>query len=613
MSDAGFTTFFGDRFDRIALSLPKIFGPLGPDVARAFKDRVQWIELSGGETLFSQGDPGDCMYLVAGGRLQAVVRSGGGVPRVVGEIAQGEPVGEMALLTGQPRVATICAARDSLLMRLDRDVFEDLVREYPDVLLNISRKTVERLSQSSAARQTSPEITNVTILPVTDGLSTTKIAERLAEELRTWGAVAYLNPGRIDRMTGTPGRAQASGTGHEHVKLSTWLDRQSLLHRFVIYEAESQPTPWTRRCVRQADRILLVAAADADPTRSALEHSLLLAESDVGSAPCELLLVHPEAYLQPTATARWYHERRLTGHHHLRPDKPTDWCRLARFLAGTAVGIVFAGGGARGFAHIGVVRALREAGITLDMAGGTSMGAIIAAGVANDWDQETFFEVMRNGFTGDNPLNDYNLVPTVSLLKGHKIDRLLQSTFGENNIEDLWLPFFCVSSNLTQAEMTVHQNGTLWRAVRASLSLPGILPPVVIGNDLHVDGATFNNFPIDVMRSLGAGRIIAVDIDIRKSYNIEYSQVPSSWEVFKNRVSPGGQRLQVPGLVQTVMKASVLGGMHQRAHAAETDLYLSPDVMKVPLLDLKAFDDVVEIGYRHASERLENFDIQSLL
>ena len=204
-------------------------------------------------------------------------------------------------------------------------------------------------------------------------------------------------------------------------------------------------------------------------------------------------------------------------------------------------------------------------------------------------------------------------MPTVSLLKGGKIDRLLQSTFGVDDIEDLWLPFFCISSNLSRAEMTVHRSGTVWGAVRASLSLPGILPPVVIGDDLHVDGATFNNFPIDVMRSLGAGRIVAVDIDIRKSYHIDYTQMPSSWEVLKNRIAPGGRRLQVPGLVQTVIKASVLGGMHQRAHAEETDLYLSPDVRSVSLLDLKSFGEVVEIGYRHAAERLETFDIQSLL
>ena len=138
-------------------------------MARAFKDRVEWIELAGGETLFSQGDRGDCMYLVAGGRLQAVVSEEDGSLRIVGEVAQGEPVGEMALLTGEPRTATIYAVRDSLLMKLDREVFEDLVREHPGVLLNITRRTIDRLSRSASLDRPSPEITNVAVVPVTGG------------------------------------------------------------------------------------------------------------------------------------------------------------------------------------------------------------------------------------------------------------------------------------------------------------------------------------------------------------------------------------------------------------------------------------------------------------
>lgn len=248
----------------------------------------------------------------------------------------------------------------------------------------------------------------------------------------------------------------------------------------------------------------------------------------------------------------------------------------------------------------------------MDLAGGTSMGAVIAAGIAADWGQETLLTRNRQAFMKDHPLNDYNLLPTVSLLKGQRIDRLLRGNLGEINIEDLWLPFFCVSSNLTQANMTVHRRGPLWKAVRASLTIPGILPPVVYGDDLHVDGATFNNLPVDVMRGSGAGRIIAADIDARKSFHLDYSELPSSWDVLMSRILPTRKRIKAPGMVDTVFKASFLGGTHQRDAARKADLYFNPDVTQIRLLDFGSFDEVVQIGYRHALEKLEETNLGKL-
>ena len=181
---------------------------------------------------------------------------------------------------------------------------------------------------------------------------------------------------------------------------------------------------------------------------------------------------------------------------------------------------MLAGGGARGFAHIGIIKALIEAGVPFDHLGGASMGAIIAAGLAHEWGVEELTERMRETFVTHNPLDDFTL-PLIALVRGKKASSMLQRNFGDICIEELPLPFFAVSSDLTTGRIHEHRAGLLWRALRASVALPGILPPVTHHGHLLVDGGVMNSLPVDVMRTRTTGPIIACDVtgelDLRAS------------------------------------------------------------------------------------------------
>src|SRR5262249_1473991 len=171
-----------------------------------------------------------------------------------------------------------------------------------------------------------------------------------------------------------------------------------------------------------------------------------------------------------------------------------------------------AGGGARAFTHIGVVKALRASGVPIDQVGGTSMGAIVAAGVASRWTDEELMARFRVAFVDNNPLSDYTL-PLISLFAGRRVTRLLRLAFGENDIQDLSLPFYCVTANPPASNADIHTVGRLWRWLRASVAIPGVIPPFNEAGEVHVDGGVIDNFPVRAMRRLGRGITIGVDID----------------------------------------------------------------------------------------------------
>ena len=228
------------------------------------------------------------------------------------------------------------------------------------------------------------------------------------------------------------------------------------------------------------------------------------------TATPELLLVHSQGQTRGGLPRHIEFRSDLFGtHHHLRTGNIEDIKRLARFIAGSAVNIVLAGGGARGFAHIGVLKALREAGV-LDCVAGTSMGGIIAAGIAMEWDLEELTERVRNSFVTNRPLSDFaTAYRTVSRCEG---DRFAAKAFRRCQDRGFAEAVFLVSSDLTTGRDYVHRSGPLWRALRASVAVPGILPPVSEGGHLLVDGGVMNNLPVDIMAADVRGPIIAVDI-----------------------------------------------------------------------------------------------------
>jgi NTE family protein len=525
----------------------------------------------------------------------------------------------------QPRGATIIALRDSVLLRLSAQDFTDLLQTWPRLGLPLARKLIERMTRSNERSGASREISNICLLPLHAGLDVAGLARRLRDALESElsrGATVHggirLPVSLLDRAAAEaglgPGGADITpGLADTYHRQLAWLDEQEARHAMQVLVADREDTDWTRLCIRHADQVLLVADADAEAAITPAERHLLAADALDAAPAASLVLLHPDDRRIPLDTRRWLSGRAhiqegAFSHFHFRRSRAADWGRLARILSGQATGLVLAGGGARGFAHLGVMQALQAQGVEWDMAGGTSIGAVMAAMAAMDQPATQVTETAARAFAL-NPTGDINWLPMMSVIAGRRLARVIRDAVVDAvgapiGIEDLWKPYFCVASNYSRARPEVLRRGDLAAAITASVSIPAALPPVLRGGDLLVDGGTFNNYPVDVMRQSGAGRVVGVDLSRNRYRPLDIEEMPTTGQVLFDRLfRPRSRRRykRLPNIAATVFNVAAMSSQsHQRRMRDAVDLGFTPDVSRVGMLDWRRFREVVQIGLDHA-------------
>ena len=534
------------------------------------------FSLPAGNVLFDSGSSPEGVYLLASGRLGVRLT---GHARFTAEIARGELVGEAGWLLGEPRSATVVALRDSEILLLPHAALEAAASTGGEFPLAIAKLSARRLRRSNFAAPRSSHARVFALVPNSEEVDAIEFAARWVEELRR------------------AGRAELVWDVRAGMHTSDWFSRLEESNDYVVYVADPADTGWTRQCCRQADVVLLLARAEAD-TRG-WPKSVADAAAR-GGACIEMALLHPSRFVTGAAS-RWLPTLPVANHHHIVD--ASDLARLTRLLIGRGVGLVLSGGGARGFAHLGVIRALREARVPLDFVGGASIGAIIAAGVAMGWGDEEMLARYRRSFVDTNPVNDYTF-PLVALTRGRKVSRLLEREYGDVSIEDLRLPYFCISANLSTGRALEHRRGLLSRALRASVAIPGVMPPVFDGEDVLVDGAAINNLPVDIMHAHAPGYVLGCDAGADRSFSTELApgEGPPLWRYFA-RGRRGRRRVNI---FQVLMHAGMINSVSSAAvQRALADTILRPPLASIDLLNWQAFDRAVEAGYRYARQALE--------
>ncbi len=587
---------------QLAAHLAALFGSADPAALAELQADAEWISLRGGDVLFRRGDPGNAAYTVLSGRLRVVDDRAG--ERALNEIGAGEILGEMALLSAERRSATVLALRDSLLARLPAAAFHRLIERQPAVLRRISALLSERLrTQSAGVVRTRAVVRTLAVVPAGAGIDAATFARRLADALAPHGSTLHLDARSVDRALGRDGIARCPEHDPAGPRLVQWLNEQELAHRFVLYEADPRLSGWTERAVRQSDHVVFVTDAAATPEPGEVERGLAARWHGARAPRRDLVLLHAAGAPAPRDTAAFLAAREIDCHYHVGLDRAEDVARLARCRTGAGIGLVLGGGGARGFAHLGVLRALAEARVPVDWVGGTSVGAIIAALVAQRRSAGDALAQCKAHFSS---LRDPTL-PVVALLAGRRIRAKLERVFGGTAIEDLPLPYLCVSTNLSRAAQAVHERGPLARAIRASIALPGVLPPVGLGEDLHVDGGLVNNLPIDVMAAKPEiGTVLAVDVSAEVEMRAPPDREPevSGWRLAWERIHRRSVRRELPSIMSLLARSALVASVYwtrERRTAEAASLYL-----RIPMADFRllAFERIAEIEARgYASAR----------
>ncbi|MGQ3040877.1 MAG: patatin-like phospholipase family protein [Brevundimonas sp.] len=540
---------------------------------------ASWFALTGGETLFAEHDPADTLYLLRSGRLGVFRREHGDQPaQFVGVIRPGEPAGEMAMLAGSPHTADVVALRDSEVLALPREAFFEAARTEPDLMVELSRLMIQRARDRRSGGSDPSVFGFLSARP----RPIRAFVERIAAAIEADGYSCQV----IDQS------ALSSA--------AEWFSRVEDNHDFVLYVAEMDEPAWATLCARQVDRLFVVGQCLLAPPNRPMPHTGVLD----ARRRTDLILLRDPRMARPANTGVWLDAIQPGRWFQAMEGDQADADRIARVITGSAVGVVMSGGGARAYSHIGALRALTEAGVPIDFVGGASMGAVVAAGPALGWTQEELEERITRSFVDSDPLSDITF-PMLAMTRAKKVERLLEAAYGDVDLADLVRPFFAVSTNLTAGRIEVHRRGLMRRAMRASIAIPGLLPPIVIDRQVLVDGAVLNNLPTETMRQMTSGPMIGIDMSQARGVDPELIQHPPSiW-----RMLATGAWRRGPPIVSIMMRAATLttDAEIERSRTV-SDILVQPTPDGVDIRDWKAYGPAVDAGYRAMKAELEALD-----
>jgi NTE family protein len=577
---------------RSVLAESVLFAGLSPPAIDALTAIAEPLTLRSGQRLFSEGDSADHVYIVATGRLRVMIQD-----RLAGLVGALEPIGEIGLLSGEKRTATIEAIRDSQLIQIRKDQLMEFMVANPRALVTTTRVLIARLRQNQREQKQSSarSARNFAVIAGTPGVDATAAARAVHGYLTTLDSCKMIDQAYVDRELGEAMASTPLTDSAGNDRLVEWLNTLERHHRFLVYAAGADPGAWAARCMRQADRVLVVVRADETPALTPMLDALR--RSGI-FAMIELIILRPPGAPGGDVLA-WKALSGAHAHYFVRPDNQSDYATVARQLTGRAIGLVLGGGGARGFAHLGLLRALEEERLSIDLAGGSSMGALISAMVACGWSSHEMIPLLRETFVTHNYLNDY-MFPRIALVKGRKILRRLREIFGQQLIEHLRMPWFCVTTNLTRGNAMVHDAGPLEIWLAASMSVPGIFPPVVYKGELLADGAVANSLPTDIMLGLERGPIIASNVSTEGDIRAPGIEGPDP-EGLLNWTGPG----EPPNLRDILFRtATMTSESGTRLRSANANVYLRMPVLGIGMFDWKRMDEIIERGYQHAKEKL---------
>ncbi len=579
-------------------SLRRNYGQFSKDAIDALMKVGKVVHANSGTTIIKQGDQTKEVYFLLFGRISVEIENEFGEEIVLNEIGNGEFFGEMALITGEPRTTTLITTKDSSLLRIEGADFEELLETNPSILKHLGSTLINRLRKANLSKNEN-SFQNICFIPLETENRSSQFLNSLQEKLE--GNSSFFVVSKQSAKAANVINEQ-EGYSSKGISFKNWVRDLEVKYSYLLFICNDGDLEWSELCLRQADRIMFIGTGRLSPSLTKIEE--LLTDKNIASKIEKNILLCQDEKQPVKGTAKLLQNRKVKNIFHVSNEKDID--RVIRYVQGKSIKLVLGGGGAKGFAHLGVYKAMLELGIPVDFVGGTSAGALMGSGIALGWDYDKIVDSVHQAMVKDNPLNDFQF-PMVSFLKGNKLDKTIQKYFGEFQIEDLAIPFYAVAANFTKSQIEILDKGALGLALRASISLPTILPPVVKDNDLLFDGGIIDNLPYDNMDSLAQGPVIGVDLSITKHRELGYEKVPGNRTLMKQKIT-GKRKYKVPNINQIMMGTMILASNDRRKrNEKKFDIYIKPDVSKFGFMKWANFDKIIESGYDAAYPILQEW------
>ncbi len=511
------------------------FEELPDDALDAIGQRLRNQYYESGAIVFSEGDPGDALYLLESGQAK-VYSMVDGKERIFAYVGPGGFFGDLALLLDQPRSASVQMTIDGDLFALYKADFADLLRAHPAIAIHISRELGRRLVETTRRPTIREEINVVAV--VGDAPTLARSLEQLGNRVAILNLTAPLLAEQTRHLDGI----EAANVTDEH-DLSDRLAQLVGKYERVIVALPSNGGPVRDKVLELADGLVLIGSAAA-PDWSKKARRLWTPSND-------------QAQID----------------------------RIARFIARRTVGLALSSGGAKGIAHIGVLKVLLEENIPIDIVAGSSAGSLFGALYCAGWPIDDIVKFALNlrktiGLRGG--LWDPHLPPFWNgLINGRRTRNFLEKTFGHKSFNELSTPLYIVATDITASQEVIFDKGSVAEAVRASIGIPGVFVPWRWRNRYLVDGGIVNPVPVSVLIDRGADLIIASSVvrppDDRSAVLAANPRLPNFVELMTTMMG--------------AMESEIL-----KIRLPQVNAFIHPNVEAYTALDYGKAKELIEIG-----------------
>lgn len=573
---------------------------------KQLKKDIEFIKIKREEILMCEGDKPDYLYLVYSGRL-IVYKKGMEEDRLLGVIGQGEMIGEMALFDNSPRSASIKAVRQSILLRISNEKLRKLMLYDAELILKMFTVTSARMKKMLAKEPTESlqsKIQIITVIPAGLNKLNDKFLTLFNANLSEFEKSCCYNEASFKNLGNV--KSADSSQAIENLRILSKLEQE---YPLIILTCDGQLNDWSLFCLQNSDCFLFVAQEDTKQHLNQIEQYVADNLNRFNSVSKQLICLHSPNISYPSNTAHLIKNRPINSVQHGILEKPETIKSMVRILLNRAHGLVLSGGGVFGLAHLGVIQALKEKKIPIDVIGGVSVGAIIAAIYAQTLNInetiERFYTILKKSKRKQFFLWQ---IPVASLIKPAAAKNFAKELLEDIAIEDLWIPFFCLACNLTTTHDAIFDKGSLINAVIASNSLPGMLSPILINGELFVDGGVTNTMPADIMKKKFGGTVYAVNVSQKRNIEIDkvHKNFPSTFEILANKLNPFTKYPKVPYIPEILTRSIVIGNKRKLDEVKTlVDFLIEPDFSSVNGVNYSKINQIIEIGYNEAMKVLE--------